>query len=269
MANVQPDKFTKIASELLDALCRTNMTAYESRVFMAIMRMTYGWHKKAVKISQADIVALTGIKKSHVSRAISSLTNKNMITRNGVTGIQKDYDLWKLPNEGLPLMRGTPNEGQGGAPNEGHLGTPNEGHPLLVKDNERKKLKITGVDKPLQPHQAFVEAWKAVYTERTGSPFKISKLDFIQAAGLIKDYGLDECMGKAGVLADLCAEGARWPAKNGWADFTISNLVRNWNSIINQVRISDQEMKDQKFLKKLEEERKRDERIGQLIGSAR
>ncbi|GAG80233.1 unnamed protein product, partial [marine sediment metagenome] len=86
------DGYTKIANELLEAIYKTKLTNYEYRVFMMIIRKTYGFNKKSDWIAQKQIVEKTGICKSHISRTIKNLLKKNMITREGKKiGIQKDY----------------------------------------------------------------------------------------------------------------------------------------------------------------------------------
>ena len=40
------DGYTRIANELIEALMRTNLSAYQSRVLWAIWRKTYGFNKR-------------------------------------------------------------------------------------------------------------------------------------------------------------------------------------------------------------------------------
>lgn len=108
MANPQTENgYTPIANEILEALARFNLSAYESRVLWYIIRKTYGWHRKHDLISLSQIVVGTGIKKGHVSRTVKSLISHSIVTRlgNKQIGFQKDYEQWsknqiqKLPNE--------------------------------------------------------------------------------------------------------------------------------------------------------------------------
>jgi len=93
--------FTKVANELLEALARINLCAYETRVLLFIIRKTYGWHKKTDWISLSQTVMGTGILKQHVCRTINSLKARNIIIRvkNKHVELQKDYEKWrnKLP----------------------------------------------------------------------------------------------------------------------------------------------------------------------------
>ena len=91
MANPQLEEgHTRIANELLDNLVRMDLTQYEFQVTLFVIRKTYGYQKKVDKITNSQIVEGTGICKSHVSRTISKLLNRRMLTRIGKPiGIQK------------------------------------------------------------------------------------------------------------------------------------------------------------------------------------
>ncbi|KAB0668954.1 replication protein [Oryzomonas sagensis] len=96
------DGYTKIANELLDALCLTRIPGESMQVFMTIMRKTYGYGKKSDVIALSQLSDATGIVKTHISRAISKLENMNMIvTQKGNAkgtsyGINKNYNTWLL-----------------------------------------------------------------------------------------------------------------------------------------------------------------------------
>ncbi len=98
MANPQlEDGFTMVANEIIEALARINLCAYESRVLWFIIRKTYGWHKKNDWIALSQIVDSTGILKPNVSRTLKSLKARNIIIRdkNRRVGLQKDYEKWR------------------------------------------------------------------------------------------------------------------------------------------------------------------------------
>jgi len=286
MAKAQTENgFTKVANELLEAMCRVNLSSYEVRVFLSVMRLTYGWRRKSNQISLNELSAMSGIPRQHVSRAVARLSAKQMILRNGATGIQTDTSLWVVPKQGLGVVpkQGlgvVPKQGLGVVPKQGLEVVPEQGLPLLVKERKEIKTKKTPTGETarktpikispekLNAQQRFVEDWKAVYEAKTGAPFVASREDFVLSARLIGDYGLEACQTKAKALAMLCEEGARFPAKGGWADFTIRNMVRNWNSIILQVRMSDREVKEKELMQKIENERKHRERINGLLHTA-
>ena len=96
--------YTKIANELIEAIVKTNFNAYQIRVLFAIIRKTYGWNKKQDWIPLSQLVELTGIAKSHVSRAKKELSLRKIVTQRGnQIQLNKYYQQWeKLPNGVTP-----------------------------------------------------------------------------------------------------------------------------------------------------------------------
>lgn len=100
MANPQVENgHVKVASEVVDQLCKLNLSAYEWRVLWAIFRKTYGWHKKTDRISYTQFEEVTGLNRWHIARAINLLKQRNIISISGNKhsleySFQKDYDQW-------------------------------------------------------------------------------------------------------------------------------------------------------------------------------
>jgi len=99
------DGFLKISNELFEAIIMAVklLPKYEAAVFLAIVRLTYGYNKKEAKISQKELGELTRILPPHLTRAKKALIERNMIEvgKNGIK-IQKNYELWwlaKLPHQ--------------------------------------------------------------------------------------------------------------------------------------------------------------------------
>jgi phage replication O-like protein O len=91
---------TRLANEILEALCRINLSAYETRTLFALWRKTYGWQKKEDSISVTQFQKLTGLKRQHQSRALKELETRKIVTRIGDGFINtyrfnKDYTTWK------------------------------------------------------------------------------------------------------------------------------------------------------------------------------
>ena len=100
MASPQPDKFTKISNELLEAKARIRLSGEENQIWDVLLRKTYGFNKKMDVISLSQFALKTGLVKPSICRALNKLLIKNMINKkanaNSVTyGIQKNYDEWK------------------------------------------------------------------------------------------------------------------------------------------------------------------------------
>ncbi len=102
MANPQLENgYTKIANELLEALCQLNISGREMRILFYILRRTYGFNCKSASISLSEISAATGIKKNHVQENLKRLLVRNVISIQANHGIKpqeicvvKDYEKW-------------------------------------------------------------------------------------------------------------------------------------------------------------------------------
>jgi len=97
------DGHTKIANEIVEALARVNLSAYESRVLWCIFRKTYGWNKKSDRISYSQFQEVTGMDRRHLGRTLRLLIERQMITCQGEGqqleyAIQKDWEQWREAN---------------------------------------------------------------------------------------------------------------------------------------------------------------------------
>lgn len=108
------DGHIDIANELAEAFRRVNLSSYEWRILWAILRETYGWHRKMAPISLTDFQKATGLDRSNISKTLSKLIGRRIIRKgietkkkfrrysgdsdntNSITyGPQKDYLKWK------------------------------------------------------------------------------------------------------------------------------------------------------------------------------
>jgi phage replication O-like protein O len=81
MANPQIENgYTKIANEIMDALCRMRIPGEERQILDCIFRKTYGWNKCEDAISLSQFVDMTSMKKPNIIRAINGLLSKKIIT---------------------------------------------------------------------------------------------------------------------------------------------------------------------------------------------
>lgn len=93
------DGYTRIANELLEALSRLDASGSAWRVFMVIVRKTYGYQKKSDCVSLSQFVALSGLTHRSVCRGVDELVRRNVILveNSGYTNkysVQKNYELW-------------------------------------------------------------------------------------------------------------------------------------------------------------------------------
>ena len=95
--NVQVENgHVKIATELLEFLCSFRIPGAERQVFDAIMRKTWGWRKKADRISNSQLIVLTGMSKANVSRALRLLIEHQLVnSQDNNLSINKNCNDWK------------------------------------------------------------------------------------------------------------------------------------------------------------------------------
>jgi|GEM_PF-1370232 phage replication O-like protein O len=106
MANPQiEDGYTSIANELLEAIIKVNLSPYETRILLGIMRKTYGYHKKSDHISLSQLEQLTNIPRVNICRTLNHLVKRQMIvksfnnSRTTEWSVQKNYTVWCIPTD--------------------------------------------------------------------------------------------------------------------------------------------------------------------------
>jgi phage replication O-like protein O len=113
MANPQAeDGHTKIANELMDALCKIRIPGEERQVLDCIFRKTYGWNKTEDAIALSQFVEMTGINKPCIIRAIHGLLSKKIIiviekdnAPAKVYKINKDFETWQPLSKKIMLSK--------------------------------------------------------------------------------------------------------------------------------------------------------------------
>ena len=82
------DKYTPIHNEVLEQLCRINLSPYETRILFALWRKTSGFkdketgkRKKKDWISGSQFTQMTGLDRRLISRALKGLKRKLVISR--------------------------------------------------------------------------------------------------------------------------------------------------------------------------------------------
>ena len=104
MANPQlSNGYTKIANELLEAICRLNVSGNEMRILLYIIRRTYGFNKTYAELSISELAEGIGTSKDNISRTLKKLRKAKIIDHRpnkGVTpqtvSINKNYDEWAV-----------------------------------------------------------------------------------------------------------------------------------------------------------------------------
>jgi phage replication O-like protein O len=93
------DGFTQIANELLEAFTRLDASGSAWRVFMVVLRKTYGFHKKEDCISLTQFEKMSGLTRMSVCRGLNELIELRVITAHkegyiNTYQVQKDYGVW-------------------------------------------------------------------------------------------------------------------------------------------------------------------------------
>ena len=104
MANPQLQKgYVRIANELLEAICRLNVSGNEMRILLYIIRRTYGFNRSCAEIPLSDISEALGMKKGNVSRELKKLREANIIKQHSNKGVRpqtlsivKNYEKWHV-----------------------------------------------------------------------------------------------------------------------------------------------------------------------------
>ncbi len=97
--------FLRIANELVEALYRVNLSAYESRVVLLVIRQTYGYNKKMDRIALSQFAKKTGIERRNVHKVLKRLSSRKIIVvhkddRGNISyGFQKDYSKWRVSSK--------------------------------------------------------------------------------------------------------------------------------------------------------------------------
>ncbi|TXU79246.1 replication protein [Klebsiella aerogenes] len=156
------DGFTRIANELLEAVMHAGLSQHQLLVFMAVMRKTYGFNKKADWVSNEQISVLTGILPHKCSAAKSALVKRGILTQTGrVIGINKTVSEWSsLPVKGTekkPYLKKVtlPESGKKSLPESGNAYYPNQ---VNTKDKHTKDNKDNINNPPKSPRAVSFDA---------------------------------------------------------------------------------------------------------------
>lgn len=98
MANPQPDQFTRLSNELLEAVMRTDFTKRQLNILFLIWRCSYGFGKKVAILKKSDF-QVVGIYPSDITKELNYLAEAKVIfwdEANDLIAFNKDYDQWRI-----------------------------------------------------------------------------------------------------------------------------------------------------------------------------
>lgn len=93
--------YTKVANEIQKLKPRLKLSGREWQCFEAVIWLTYGWNKKQDRVTNTVIAELTGLSDTHVSDAIKSLAERNIIFSHKqgmmkLVGVNTEISAWIL-----------------------------------------------------------------------------------------------------------------------------------------------------------------------------
>jgi len=72
--------YCKLANELLEEICKQDISGAQFQLLMAIVRCTYGYNKKADRVTNTYLAELTGLGLSAIKSGLQKLEQRNIIT---------------------------------------------------------------------------------------------------------------------------------------------------------------------------------------------
>ncbi|KKN10510.1 hypothetical protein LCGC14_1035950 [marine sediment metagenome] len=283
MADVQlKHGYTQIADKLLMGLIKSDLTGVQFRIVIWIIRFTYGFNRKDVKVKSLRGLAMDmNMDNRTLARAFNILIKSNVLIKSGdnTYRLNKDFEKWGSnapPDTQTPHPKVTPERPTSDTqtPHNRHPNAPLINKVVIKNFKENLKDKGNAVEKTngtkaMAPHVEFVERFKACYESVINKPFKFDKKQFIIAARLIKDFGYDAVVEKTRILGVMCRDQSVWFTKDGWGSFSIEKLSNRWNEILPSRIIDPDQKKRDEFMAERQKVRKQDERLRAIINPPR
>jgi len=107
MANPQPDQFTRISNELMEAIPMFKFNGTQLRILLVVLRYTYGFQRKSCELSLSFISNSTGAHKQQIKRELDRLIQTKVLiekseptfNRSRVIEFNKNYDEWLISRQ--------------------------------------------------------------------------------------------------------------------------------------------------------------------------
>jgi len=191
MANPQvEDGHTRIAHEVLEAFIRTALNGSEFRVLLAIVRKTWGWHKKEDTISFSQIAEITGLPRRTVIRAANHLLAMKVLLKRSIAGkpsvwkVNKDYEQWEVVSKVALVSKVASVKSGIGTSDKNGLGVVSKVAPTKeTLKRKRKKAASSDADPRFQPLKKF---FHEQYEEIRGTKLDTNVSDYKALSDLLK-----------------------------------------------------------------------------------
>ena len=190
--------YTKIANEILDALCRFRIPGEQRQCLDVIFRKTYGFNKKLDEISNSQFCTATGLNKANVCRAIKQLVVKKVVVksdnkRTATYCFNKNFEQWKQLSKVTTVVKTDNNRCQ---KRQLELSKVTDTKDTITKD-KRNKRNIKEIF--LKPEWIKEEEWKDLLESRKAKKLQNSKAaltPFVNQLQLAqkKGYSVRQCL---------------------------------------------------------------------------
>jgi phage replication O-like protein O len=174
VADVQLENgYTRIANELLEAVCLTPFIATHLKIILLCWRFTYGFGRKQAELSVSFISKATGISRRYVSEGLNELIKSKVLTvihestysKPRIIAFNKNYKEWEYRTPHQQVNPTSTGEPQVSTTDEPHFTTTGE---LQFTQERNNKEKINK-----EQNEFFEAIWK-LYPNKKGKG-RISK----------------------------------------------------------------------------------------------
>jgi len=229
--------FTRISNEIMEALCKMNLSPYESRALWFLLRKTYGHQRRADRIPLSQFSAGMRLDRRLVHRALRGLSSKKMtvISRDDknqpTIGFQKDYEKWVFPTRRKARVIARDDK-------VSSVEMSKMSSPEIHSKERKKKEKVRG--KPSPPNgsdprvKEFFTWWDSEYQKRFSDPYHFNGgKDGSLIKALLRNYDLTKLTDLA--LRFLDSKDP-WVRENG--GYTIGVFASQINKLVSTSKAS-------------------------------
>ena len=99
--------YTRIANGLLKGILHYPLSGGELKLVLAVIRLTYGWHRKEAVLKIRELALVSGLSQRHAKRLIKSLVRDRVLIRRPVNrakvviGLNKEFSTWLYRSKGV------------------------------------------------------------------------------------------------------------------------------------------------------------------------
>ena len=209
------DGYTRIANEILEALCEINLSGREFRAVLALIRLTYGWQKKEDQISYSQFAELTGIARNHVQEIFKGLAARKIVVKikaakkgvpeNGnseplIWRFQKDYTRWRKRKGGVPKTGNSSRKQEQKCSRKRE--PPKKGKESIAtsievsisdQDPEQLVLEPSELGTPESDHKRFISWYCAMFKQKCKNKYRFTTTkDGAIIKRLLKEYPVEK-----------------------------------------------------------------------------